>query len=263
MLTVLSPAKSLNLDPQKQTTKYSAPEFLEEAETLVNKLKRMSRKALGELMSISDDLSELNHGRFNEWSRPFTTKNAKQAVLTFNGDVYQGLNASQFKARDLAYAQDHLRILSGLYGVLRPLDLMEAYRLEMGTSLKTRQGNSLYDFWGDKITESLKADLDQQKQRALVNLASNEYFKSVKPKQLGCPVITPVFKEIKDGKSRTIALFAKQARGRMAAWMIQNRIDAPEDLTGFNLDGYEYQPDESTDSKLTFSRPQPPPVGKK
>lgn len=263
MLTVLSPAKSLNLDPQKQTTKYSTPEFLEEAETLVNKLKRMSRKALGELMSISDDLSELNHGRFNEWSRPFTTKNAKQAVLTFNGDVYQGLNASQFKARDLAYAQDHLRILSGLYGVLRPLDLMQAYRLEMGTSLKTRQGNSLYDFWGDKITESLKADLDQQKQRALVNLASNEYFKSVKPKPLGCPVITPVFKEIKDGKSRTIALFAKQARGRMAAWMIQNRIDAPEDLTGFNLDGYEYQPDESTESKLTFSRPQPPPVGKK
>lgn len=263
MLTVLSPAKSLNLEPQKQTSKYSTPEFLEEAETLVKKLKRMSRKSLSDLMDISDDLAELNHGRFNEWSCPFTTDNAKQAVLTFNGDVYQGLQASQFKARDLAFAQDHLRILSGLYGVLRPLDLMQAYRLEMGTSLTTRQGKSLYDFWGDKITEALKSDLAKQKQQALVNLASNEYFKSVIPKLLGCPVITPVFKEIKDGKSRTIALFAKQARGRMAAWIILNRIDTPEKLTEFNLDGYEYQPDESKADKLTFSRPQPPPVGKK
>lgn len=263
MLTVLSPAKSLNLEPQKQTSKYSQPEFLDEAETLVKKLKRMSRKSLSELMSISDDLAELNHDRYQQWSRPFSTENAKQAILIFAGDVYQGLQASQFKARDFAFAQDHLRILSGLYGVLRPLDLMQAYRLEMGTSLSTRQGKSLYDFWGDKITESLKSDLTKQKQRALVNLASNEYFKSVKPRLLGCPVITPVFKEIKDGKSRTIALFAKQARGRMAAWITQNRIDAPEELTGFNLDGYEYQPDESTADKLTFSRPQPPPVGKK
>jgi cytoplasmic iron level regulating protein YaaA (DUF328/UPF0246 family) len=263
MLTVLSPAKSLNLEPQKQTSKYSQPEFLDEAETLVKKLKRMSRKSLSELMSISDDLAELNHDRYQQWSRPFSTENAKQAILIFAGDVYQGLQASQFKARDFAFAQDHLRILSGLYGVLRPLDLMQAYRLEMGTSLNSRRGKSLYDFWGDKITESLKSDLAKQKHRALVNLASNEYFKSVKPRQLDCPVITPVFKEIKDGKSRTIALFAKQARGRMAAWITQNRIDAPEELTGFNLDGYEYQPDESLADKLTFSRPQPPPVGKK
>lgn len=263
MLTVLSPAKSLNLEEQKKTTKYSMPEFLDEAEMLVKKLKRMSRKSLGDLMGISEDLAELNHTRFNRWSLPFTTNNAKQAILTFNGDVYQGLQAGQLKARDLAFAQDHLRILSGLYGVLRPLDLMQAYRLEMGTSFAVRKAISLYEFWGNKITESLEADLKKQKQQALVNLASNEYFKSVKPRLLDCPVITPVFKEIKDGKSRTIALFAKQARGRMAAWIIQNRIDSPEQLSEFNLDGYEYQPDESQAGKLTFSRPQPPPVGKK
>lgn len=263
MLTVLSPAKSLNLEPQTQTAKFSTPEFLDEAETLVKKLKRMSKKSLSELMGISADLAELNHSRFNQWSLPFSTDNAKQAILIFNGDVYQGLAAKQFKARDLAFAQDHLRILSGLYGVLRPLDLMQAYRLEMGTSLITRSGKSLYDFWGDKITESLNRDLEKQKQKAIVNLASNEYSKSVRPRGLVGPVITPIFKEIKDGKSRTIPLFAKQARGRMAAWMMQNRIDTPAQLTDFNLNGYEYQADESTEDKLTFSRPQPPPVGKK
>ncbi|WP_339686685.1 peroxide stress protein YaaA [Gimesia maris] len=263
MLTVLSPAKSLNQEPQKQTSKFSTPEFLDEAETLVKKLRRMSKKSLRELMGISEDLAALNHERFNQWARPFSTENAKQAALMFNGDVYQGLQAEQFKARDLAFAQDHLRILSGLYGVLRPLDLMQAYRLEMGTSLSTRSGNSLYDFWGEKITRSLNQELETHQHQELINLASNEYFKSVKPRLLSGPVITPVFKEIKDGKSRTIALFAKQARGRMAAWIIQNRIDQPDQLSDFNLDGYEFQADESTSAKLTFSRPQPPPVGKK
>jgi len=263
MLTVLSPAKSLDLEPQKQTSKFSTPEFLDEAETLVKKLKRMSKKSLSELMGISDDLAELNHARFAQWSRPFSTDNAKQASLIFSGDVYQGLQAKQFKARDFAFAQDHLRILSGLYGVLRPLDLMQAYRLEMGTSLITRNGKMLYDFWGDKITESLNTDLAKQKHKELVNLASNEYFKAVRPRLLIGSVVTPVFKEIKDGKSRIIALFAKQARGRMAAWMIQNRVDQPEQLTDFNLNGYEFQADESTAEKLVFARPQPPPVGKK
>lgn len=263
MLTVLSPAKSLNLEPQKQTSRFSTPEFLDEAEALIKKLRRMSKKSLRELMGISEDLAELNHERFNQWSRPFSTENAKQAALMFNGDVYQGLQAEQFKARDLVFAQDHLRILSGLYGVLRPLDLMQAYRLEMGTSLSTRSGNSLYDFWSEKITRSLNRELETHRHPELVNLASNEYFKSVKPRLLTGPVITPVFKEIKDGKSRTIALFAKQARGRMAAWIIQNRIDQPDQLSDFNLDGYEFQADASTADKLTFSRPQPPPVGKK
>jgi len=262
MLTVLSPAKSLDLESQTQTTKFSTPEFLDEAEILVKKLKRMSKKSLSELMGISDNLAELNHTRYAQWTRPFSTKNAKQSILTFSGDVYQGLNASQFKARDLAFAQDHLRILSGLYGVLRPLDLMQAYRLEMGTSLKTSRGTSLYDFWGERITAALNEDLAKQKQKALVNLASNEYFKAIKLRVLTGTVITPVFKEIKSGKSRTIALFAKQARGKMAAWIIQNRIDKPEQLSEFRVDGYEYIDDESKADKLVFARPQPPPVGK-
>ncbi len=262
MLTVLSPAKSLNLEVQKQTSKFSTPEFLDEAETLVKKLRRMSRNSLSDLMGISADLADLNHARFAQWSLPFSTANAKQAVLTFNGDVYQGLQASRFKARDFAFAQDHLRILSGLYGLLRPLDLMQAYRLEMGTSLATSRGKTLYDFWGEKITTQIDETLSTHKQNVLVNLASNEYFKSVRPKLLTGRVITPVFKEIKAGKSRTIALFAKQARGKMASWMILNRIDKPEELTGFNVDKYKYVAKESTADKLVFSRPQPPPVGK-
>lgn len=262
MLTVLSPAKSLNLEVQKQTSKFSTPEFLDEAETLVKKLRRMSRNSLSDLMGISADLADLNHARFAQWSLPFSTANAKQAVLTFNGDVYQGLQASRFKARDFAFAQDHLRILSGLYGLLRPLDLMQAYRLEMGTSLATSRGKTLYDFWGEKITTQIDETLSTHKQNVLVNLASNEYFKSVRPKLLIGRVITPVFKEIKAGKSRTIALFAKQARGKMASWMILNRIDKPEELTGFNVDKYKYVAKESTADKLVFSRPQPPPVGK-
>lgn len=262
MLTVLSPAKSLDLESQTQTTKFSTPELLDESELLIKKLKRMSKKSLSELMGISENLADLNHKRFAQWKRPFNTKNAKQAILTFSGDVYQGLEASQFKARDLAFAQDHLRILSGLYGVLRPLDLMQAYRLEMGTSLKTSRGTSLYDFWGEKITNSINEDLSNQKQKTLVNLASNEYFKVIKPRLLTGTVITPVFKEIKAGKSRTIALFAKQARGKMAAWIIKNRIDKPEQLTKFHVGGYEYVADESKADKLVFARPQPPPVGK-
>lgn len=262
MLAVLSPAKSLNLEAQKQTSKFSQPEFLDEAETLVKKLRRMSRKSLSNLMGISADLADLNHARFAEWSRPFSTENAKQAVLTFNGDVYQGLQATRFKARDLAYAQDHLRILSGLYGLLRPLDLMQAYRLEMGTSLATPRGKTLYHFWGEKIAAKIEEELSTHKQNVLVNLASNEYFKSVKPGLLSGRIITPVFKEVKDGKSRIIALFAKQARGKMAGWMILNRIDKPEELTQFNVDQYKYNAKESTDAKLVFTRPQPPPVGK-
>ncbi len=262
MLTVLSPAKSLDLESQTQTSKFSTPELLDESEQLIKKLKRMSKKSLSELMGISENLADLNHKRFAQWKRPFNTENAKQAILTFSGDVYQGLEASQFKARDLTFAQDHLRILSGLYGVLRPLDLMQAYRLEMGTSLKTSRGTSLYDFWGEKITNSINEDLSNQKQKSLVNLASNEYFKAIKPRLLTGTVITPVFKEIKAGKSRTIALFAKQARGKMAAWIIQNRIDKPEQLTKFHVGGYEYVADESKADKLVFARPQPPPVGK-
>lgn len=260
MLTVLSPAKTLNLEPQKQTKKFTQPVFLEEAKSLVDTLQKMSQKKLGALMSISENLAELNHQRYSDWTTPFTIENAKQSVLTFNGDVYDGLNAAEFKAADLKFAQDHLRMLSGLYGILRPLDLMQAYRLEMGTDLKTRKGKNLYDFWGTRITDAINAEMESHTHPILVNLASNEYFKSVQTKQLVGSVVSPVFKEVKDGKSRTIALFAKRARGRMAAWMIKNRINAPKDLTEFNEDGYKFLAKESDEKRLVFSRKQPPPV---
>jgi len=260
MLTVLSPAKSLDCSAQTQVSKCTEPAFLDEADILVNKLRRLSRRALGELMGISEDLSELNHQRYQEWARPFTTKNAKQAVLTFNGEVYSGLEAESFRARDFTFAQNHLRILSGLYGALRPLDLIQPYRLEMGTKLTTRRGKTLYDFWGERITNSLNETLADHQQRVLVNLASNEYFKSVKPRLLTGEVITPIFKEIKAGKSRTFATFAKKARGRMAGWIIRHRVDSPKKLADFGEDGYEFVADESTETELVFARPQPPPV---
>jgi cytoplasmic iron level regulating protein YaaA (DUF328/UPF0246 family) len=262
MLTVISPAKSLDYESPAPTSKSSQPDFLDDAEVLVGTLRKMSKKKLGELMGISEALAELNHQRYADWSRPFTAKNAKQAVLAFSGDVYLGLEAATFRAKDFTFAQDHLRILSGLYGVLRPLDLMQAHRLEMGTRLKTRRGKLLYEFWGEKITENLNEVLANHKQAVLVNLASNEYFKSVKPRDLDGSVVTPVFREIKGGKSRTIATFAKRARGRMLSWMVRNRIDRPEDLPAFNADGYEFISDESTDDTLVFARPQPPPVGR-
>ncbi len=260
MLIVLSPAKTLDLSPQQQTTKFTTPEFLDEAEVLIKKLRGMSRKGLERLMGISSELALLNHERYQSWSRPFSTSNAKQAILAFDGEVYSGLEAKTFRARDLAYAQDHLRILSGLYGALRPLDLMQPYRLEMGIKLATRRGKNLYQFWGEKITQSLNAGLAEQQQGVLVNLASNEYFKSVKPALLEGEVITPVFREIKSGKSRTIATFAKKARGRMAAWIIRNRVNDPTELPRFAEDDYEYVADESTVQEPIFARPQPPPV---
>lgn len=260
MLTVISPAKRLDYESQNQTAPFTNPEFLDDADKLIKKLRTMSRRALSELMGISDDLAALNQERFAHWSRPFTLKNAKQAILAFNGDVYSGLEAGTFGKRDLNFAQDHLRILSGLYGVLRPLDLMQPYRLEMGTKLTTRRGKTLYDFWGETITTALNAELAQHKSDVLINLASNEYFKSVKSRLLTGRVITPVFKEIKGGKARTLATFAKRARGRFTAWLIRNRIETPAQLTEFDMDNYEFVADDSTDETLVFVRPQPLPV---
>ncbi len=262
MLILLSPAKTLDLSPQQQTQTFTEPQFPDDAQQLIKKLRGLSMKALGELMGISSDLARLNRDRYAEWSLPFTPQNAKQAVLTFDGEVYTGLAASSFRAADLKFAQSHLRILSGLYGVLRPLDLMQAYRLEMGTRLATRRGKDLYDFWGDRISQSINADLAQQKHRVLVNLASQEYFKAVRPQQVDGRVVAAVFREIKAGKSRTIATFAKQARGRMAAWIIRNRIVDPADLNQFDEAGYQYVAAESTADAIVFSRPQPPPPRK-
>ncbi len=261
MLMVLSPAKSLIEGPAVAELPHSQPELLDEARTLVKTARKLSVGKLESLMSISTKLAELNHQRFLDYEEPFTEDNARQAVRTFNGDVYQGLDAATLAPEDLAFGQDHLAILSGLYGVLRPLDLVQPYRLEMGSKLKTRRGEDLYAFWGPRITRRLAAWLAEHDDPTLVNLASKEYFSAVQPEGLPGPVITPVFRDVKDGKARTLAFFAKRARGWMARWALQQRATGPEALKDFDGGGYTYQAELSTDTKWVFTRPQPPPAG--
>jgi cytoplasmic iron level regulating protein YaaA (DUF328/UPF0246 family) len=209
---------------------------------------------VAQLMSLSDKLAALNVARFGDWSKTFTPKNSKQALLAFNGDVYEGLDAKTLNKKGLEYAQAHVRVLSGLYGVLKPLDLMQAYRLEMGTAFKNKVGKDLYAFWGNKITEALKQELDQQKSKILINLASDEYFKSVKPTELAYPIIAPVFQDEKAGKYKIISFYAKRARGLMTRFIIDNKIDKADDLKEFNLEGYQYAPKESSADKPVFRR---------
>ena len=257
MLIVLSPAKTLDFDTPSPTQTHTQPVLLNDAKTLVKQLKKMAPAELSSLMSISDKLGTLNFNRYHDWKTPFTANNAKQALLAFKGDVYTGLEADTFSAQDLKFAQKHLRILSGLYGVLKPLDLMQAYRLEMGTHLVTQKGENLYDFWGDKITELINADLKKNKSEALVNLASNEYFKSIQSDDLNQKVITPVFKDYKNGKYKIISFYAKKARGMMAAYVIRNRITDPLQIQNFRLAGYRYNKSESNSAEWVFKRKNP------
>jgi cytoplasmic iron level regulating protein YaaA (DUF328/UPF0246 family) len=256
MLIVLSPAKSLDYSSPVKTRKHSQPTFLDDAENLVGTLREFSPDGLSELMNISPKLGELNVERYANWQKPFNTRNARQAIFAFTGDVYVGLDIDTFDAADLDFAQKHLRILSGLYGVLRPLDLMQAYRLEMGTSLETGAGRNLYEFWGTRITEALNETLGKRKHPVLINLASNEYFRSVKEKALNADVITPVFKDYKNGQYKVISFFAKKARGMMAAWIIRNRVTDPDRLPDFDMAGYRYSASESTPGKPVFLRRQ-------
>ena len=257
MLLVISPAKNLDYETPVHTRQSSMPEFLQSSQLLIDELKHLAPQDISKLMGISDKLGVLNYDRFQQWSTPFTSENAKQAVLAFNGDVYTGLNASSFKADDFKFAQQHLRILSGLYGLLRPLDLMQPYRLEMGTKFANSQGKDLYGFWGEKITDALNQQLHKIKSDLLVNLASNEYFKSVQPKQLNAQVITPVFKDWKGDKYKIISFYAKKARGLMGAYIIKNRITAVEALKGFDREGYSFNEAMSSASELVFTRRQP------
>lgn len=254
MLIVVSPAKSLDYESPLPTEKRSKAVFLEEASELVGDLKELSPEDLSRLMGISEQLGELNFERFQEWSLPFRKSNARQALFAFKGDVYLGLDAYKFSEDDIGFAQDHLRILSGLYGVLRPLDLMQPYRLEMGTKFANEHGANLYKFWGDKISGRLNKQLGRLRTQTLVNLASNEYFKSVDLKALKANVVTPVFKDWKNGKYKIISFFAKKARGRMSAYVIQNRLSTPEELKGFDWDGYQYAPGEGAENELVFTR---------
>jgi cytoplasmic iron level regulating protein YaaA (DUF328/UPF0246 family) len=254
MLIVLSPAKSLDYETPPSTDKHTLPIFIDESAKLIKDLKKLSLQEVAELMDLSDKLAALNVARFGDWSKTFTSKNSKQAILAFNGDVYEGLDAPSLKPKALDYAQDHVRVLSGLYGVLKPLDLMQPYRLEMGTAFKNTVGKDLYAFWGDKITNALKKDLDQHKSKLLINLASDEYFKSVKVDKLGYPVIAPVFQDEKAGKYKIISFYAKRARGLMTRFIIDNKIEKVEDLKDFDLEGYQYASKESTDHKPVFRR---------
>lgn len=254
MLLIISPAKTLDYQTPPNTSEYTQPAFLQQSATLIHELCELSPADIARLMSISDKLSQLNAARFQAWSTPFTPENAKQAILAFKGDVYTGLDAETLNAKQLAFAQKHLRILSGLYGLLRPLDLMQAYRLEMGTRFANQRGKDLYQFWGNLITEQLNQELSSQKNRALINLASNEYFRSVQSKQINGPIITPVFKDWKNGQYKIISFYAKKARGLMCRYVIDHNIDQPEKLKGFDYEGYAFNEGMSSDREWVFTR---------
>jgi cytoplasmic iron level regulating protein YaaA (DUF328/UPF0246 family) len=257
MLIVISPAKTLDYETPLQTRKSTEPVFLERSAALVADMRKLAPGKIRSLMGVSENLAELNHQRYQDWGQPFTFDNARQSVLAFRGDVYLGLDAPSMNTADLNFAQKHLRILSGLYGVLRPLDLMQPYRLEMGLKFANSGGKNLYEFWGEDITENLNAQLARLKSEVLVNLASGEYFKAIKSRSLAAEVITPVFKDRKNGKSRVISYFAKKARGQMARLIIDKRLENVKDLKRYKIDGYKYDRVESSAGKWVFSRDQP------
>lgn len=256
MLMVVSPAKNLDYETPAKTKQFTESEFLDHAEVLMKDLRKLAPHELSKLMSISDKLGTLNYDRNQDWAQPFTPENAKQAVLAFNGDVYTGLDAPSFKADDFKFAQKHLRILSGLYGLLRPLDLIQAYRLEMGTKFANQRGKNLYEFWGEAITDALNAQLKKLKADVVLNLASNEYFKSVKPKALNATIMAPAFKDLKNGEYKMISFYAKKARGLMAAYVIKNRLTDINDIKKFDSEGYKYNKELSTDKQWVFTRDQ-------
>ena len=257
MLMVISPAKTLDYTSPLATQEYSLPRYLEQSSQLIEVLRKLSPNELAELMKLSDKLAGLNVARFTQWQPDFTLENARQAILAFRGDVYTGLDADSLSAADFKYAQQHLRILSGLYGVLRPLDLMQPYRLEMGTKLDNPVGANLYEFWGEQFTDSLNRCLAELKTDVLLNLASNEYFKAVKPKQLKATLIDVDFKDLKNGQYKIISFYAKKARGMMARYVIENKIDSVAGLRKFNTQGYYYSAEQSKPEHLVFLRDQP------
>lgn len=254
MLIVLSPAKSLDLDTPSTTALHTVPDFIGRAAELIDVLRRYSPAQVAGLMRISDSLALLNAARYAAWSKDHA--GARQAIMTFNGDVYDGIGARTLAPSEIDHVQNHVRILSGLYGLLRPLDLMYPYRLEMGTRLANPRGKDLYAFWGNTVSAALKAQIDATGSTALVNLASEEYFKAVKPKLLGVPVIAPVFQDWKNGNYKIISFFAKRARGLMARYAAANAITDPEQLKGFDVDGYAFDERSSSAHRWVFRRRQ-------
>jgi len=261
MLALLSPAKKLDDRPVSVDIDPTRPALMEHTRELMQTARELSTSDLASLMSLSDKLATLNHDRFQAWQEQHDPDNSLPAALTFAGDVYQGLDARSLDASALSWAQDHIAILSGLYGVLRPLDLIQPYRLEMGTRLKTARGSSLYDFWGSTLAETLEQQVSDHSDPTYLNLASNEYFSAVTTKHLSHPVIDVRFEDVKDGKARVISFYAKRARGAMARWIIDQRADRVEAIKDANIDGYRFSADVSTDTRWTFRRPKPPPKG--
>ena len=254
MITVISPAKKLNFDATSPIKAFSQCQFLENSKILVNQAKDYSFDEIMNLMGVSQNIANLTVQRFNDWNLPFTKQNAKQAALAFNGDTYIGLEADTFSIDDFDYAQEHLRILSGLYGLLRPLDLIQPYRLEMGTKMDNPSGINLYQFWGSKISEGLQKTLKKHNSKYIVNCASDEYFKAVDLSALDAAIVKPVFKDVKNGIPKVISFFAKRARGMLAKYIIKNRTDNIEELKDFNESGYEFQSELSNDKELVYIR---------
>lgn len=254
MISIVSPAKSLDFDNKAPVSDFSLPLFLEESQKIVNVLKDYSPEDLSKLMKISKDLGLLNANRYQDYKTPFKLENAKQAIFAFTGDVYKGLDATSLTSNAIGYAQTHFKILSGLYGILKPLDLIQAYRLEMGTKISINNSTSLYDFWSNHITSELNTNLESTNSKFLLNLASNEYSKSIDMKSLNAEVITPVFKDWKSGQYKIISFFAKKARGLMSRYVLENKIKNPNDLKAFDSDGYVFNEDFSTEKSLVFTR---------
>ena len=254
MLILLSPAKSLDYDSPLLTKKSTKPRFIDDSAELVSQLRKLSVGDVGKLMSISDKLAQLNHDRFAAWEPDFSKENSRQAILAFTGDVYQGMELAKWDNEDFSRAQKQVRILSGLYGLLRPLDLMQPYRLEMGTKFQNKRGKNLYEFWGQEITKLVNADLKKSGSDHIVNLASNEYFSSVKPKELKGDLITPVFKDEKNGKYKIISFYAKKARGMMADFIVRKGVTDPKELQKFKTAGYKFSKGDSTGDQLGFTR---------
>ena len=257
MHIIISPAKTLDFDTPPKAKKHSQAEFLARSAKLIGELRELAPQDISALMKVSDKIGQLNYDRFQSWKRPFSEKNAKQALLAFKGDVYTGLDAESFSQHDFNWAQKHLRILSGLYGLLKPLDLIQPYRLEMGTKFANKGGKNLYEFWGDAITNALNDELANDKKPVLINLASNEYFKAVQPKALNAEIITPAFKDFKNGQFKMISFYAKKARGLMSAYIIKNRLQNPEDIKKFDTAGYYYSPEQSKGNNWVFLRDEP------
>lgn len=254
MIVLLSPSKTLDFRTPSNIIENSQPRWLDDSAHLVNSLRSFSPAELASLMGISDKLAMQNYARYSEWSLPFTPENAKQAVLAFSGDVYEGLEANTLGVDDLSFAQGCLRILSGLYGLLRPLDYIQAYRLEMGSRLANRRGRDLYAYWGNELTNGLNKDIKQQKASYVVNLASEEYFKVLQPAEFVVPLIQPVFEDWKNGRYKIISFYAKRARGLMARYIVRNRLQHPADLQAFDLDGYCWAQAAGTTERPVFRR---------